>query len=91
LSLQDQFEIDQVEGKSRQRLVEYDSDWRVLHIVWLVRPIIRDEDEDDTNGGSVLDRAEDMEFLEMSGKKLYSRDLEKPPATQDDNHNQPSS
>ncbi|ORZ25698.1 TLD-domain-containing protein [Absidia repens] len=45
--------------------------------VWLVRPAIRDEDED-AQGGSILDRAEDMEFLEMSGKKLYSRDLEKP-------------
>ncbi|KAI8337716.1 TLD-domain-containing protein [Chlamydoabsidia padenii] len=71
LSLQDQFEIDEVE-------------------VWLVRPIIRDEDEDDTKGGSVLDRAEDMEFLEMSGRKLYSRDLEKPPATEQEDEKRSS-
>lgn len=67
---------------------------KLMHLlyftVWLVKPIIRDEDEEDTNGGSVLDRAEDMEFLEMSGKQLYSRDLEKPPATEHQDDNQPS-
>ncbi|CAO3649367.1 unnamed protein product [Cunninghamella blakesleeana] len=45
--------------------------------VWLVRPLLRDEEEE-LNGDSILNRNEDMEFLEMAGKKLYSRDLEKP-------------
>ncbi|KAL0077999.1 TLD-domain-containing protein [Phycomyces blakesleeanus] len=43
--------------------------------VWLVRPLPQ---EDEEAKGSALDRAEDMEFLEMAGKKLYSKDLGKP-------------
>ncbi|KAF7722590.1 hypothetical protein EC973_002943 [Apophysomyces ossiformis] len=44
--------------------------------VWLVRPRQRDDDEEGMEAqGSALDRAEDMEFLEMAGKKMYSKDL----------------
>ncbi|KAI9008846.1 TLD-domain-containing protein [Phycomyces nitens] len=43
--------------------------------VWLVRPLPK---EDEETKGSALDRTEDMEFLEMAGKKLYSKDLGKP-------------
>ncbi|KAI7871652.1 TLD-domain-containing protein, partial [Spinellus fusiger] len=46
--------------------------------VWLVRPLPHDEDEEEQAKGSALDRSEDMAFLEMAGKKLYSRDLSKP-------------
>ncbi|KAI8089527.1 TLD-domain-containing protein [Halteromyces radiatus] len=57
--------------------------------VWLIRPMIRDENDDD-GPGSILDRAEDMEFLEMAGKKLYSRDLEKPTSSTLDQNDNPS-
>lgn len=42
-------------------------------IVWLVRPLERDEDEEE--GGGVLSHAQDMEFMEMAGKKMYSKNL----------------
>ncbi|RCI03306.1 hypothetical protein CU098_000633, partial [Rhizopus stolonifer] len=52
--------------------------------VWLVRPLIKDEnDTDDTCGKGILGHAEDMEFMEMAGKKLYSKDLG-PNRTEDD-------
>ncbi|KAI8062172.1 TLD-domain-containing protein [Gongronella butleri] len=51
--------------------------------VWLVCPAVQDE-EGMEPGSSVLDRAEDMEFLEMSGKKLYSKDLGKPKTEEED-------
>ncbi|KAI8373826.1 TLD-domain-containing protein [Blakeslea trispora] len=43
--------------------------------VWLVRPLLRNEDEDTHQGKGVLGNAEDMEFMEMAGKKMYSKDL----------------
>ncbi|KAI8987294.1 TLD-domain-containing protein [Mycotypha africana] len=43
--------------------------------VWLVRPLQRDEDEDLAGGNGILGRSEDMEFMEMAGKKMYSKDL----------------
>ncbi|KAL9543724.1 hypothetical protein MBANPS3_007972 [Mucor bainieri] len=44
--------------------------------VWLVRPLVKDEDQDQAGGGGgVLSHAEDMEFMEMAGKKMYSKDL----------------
>ncbi|KAI9490632.1 TLD-domain-containing protein, partial [Zychaea mexicana] len=47
--------------------------------VFLVRPLLRNDDDDMMQeGGGVLSRAEDMEFMEMAGKKLYSRDLQEP-------------
>ncbi|KAI8366022.1 TLD-domain-containing protein [Radiomyces spectabilis] len=52
--------------------------------VWLVNPVRIDPD-DPTAFGQGFSRAENMEFLEMAGKKMYSKDLQKPPnATQDD-------
>ncbi|KAG2220521.1 hypothetical protein INT45_000932 [Circinella minor] len=46
--------------------------------VFLMRPMIRDDDDMMENKGGVLSRTEDMEFMEMAGKKLYSRDLQEP-------------
>lgn len=48
------------------------------YIVFLVRPMIRDDDDMMEDKGGVLSRTEDMEFMEMAGKKLYSRDLQEP-------------
>ncbi|GAA5812859.1 hypothetical protein MFLAVUS_006318 [Mucor flavus] len=43
--------------------------------VWLVRPLEKDPDADESGGKGVLSHAEDMEFMEMAGKKMYSKDL----------------
>ncbi|CAO3647225.1 unnamed protein product [Mucor hiemalis] len=43
--------------------------------VWLVRPIQKDENDESQQGGGVLSHAEDMEFMEMAGKKMYSKNL----------------
>lgn len=44
--------------------------------VWLVRPLQKNEDDDDeTSNGGVLSHAQEMEFMEMAGKKMYSKDL----------------
>ncbi|KAG0168910.1 hypothetical protein DFQ28_004212 [Apophysomyces sp. BC1034] len=43
--------------------------------VWLVRPVQREDGDETEPQGGALSRTEDMEFLEMAGKKLYSRDL----------------
>jgi hypothetical protein len=50
-----------------------------------VRPLQKDENEDTSQGGGVLSHAEDMEFMEMAGKKLYSKDLG--PDLNEDNDN----
>lgn len=56
-----------------------------LFIVWLVRPLVKDEDQDQAGGGGgVLSHAEDMEFMEMAGKKMYSKDLGPEPTEEDD-------
>ncbi|KAI9323313.1 TLD-domain-containing protein [Dichotomocladium elegans] len=53
----------------------------------LVRPIIRDDSlEGAGGGGGVLSRAEDMEFMEMAGKKMYSKDLGEPEHEEDDSN-----
>lgn len=53
-----------------------------LYLVWLVRPVEKDEeDETSGGGGGVLSHAEDMEFMEMAGKKMYSKDLGPEPNT----------
>ncbi|KAI8377151.1 TLD-domain-containing protein [Choanephora cucurbitarum] len=52
--------------------------------VWLVRPLLRDEDEEMNEGKGVLGHAEDMEFMEMAGKKMYSKDLGPNKADNDD-------
>jgi hypothetical protein len=52
-------------------------------IVWLVRPLIRDDDDTETSGG-ILSRTEDVEFMEMAGKKMYSKDLGKEPVDDED-------
>ena len=51
-----------------------------------MRPEEKDDD-DDTKGGGVLSHAEDMEFMEMAGKKMYSKDLG-PELTKDDSENE---
>ncbi|KAI7891710.1 TLD-domain-containing protein [Mucor mucedo] len=43
--------------------------------VWLVKPLKRDENEEAMEGGGVLSHAQDMEFMEMAGKKMYSKNL----------------
>ncbi|KAI7904096.1 TLD-domain-containing protein, partial [Cokeromyces recurvatus] len=43
--------------------------------VWLVRPLEEKDDEETKEGKGVLNYSEDMEFMEMAGKKLYSKDL----------------
>lgn len=52
--------------------------------VILVRPLVKDDDELNSGGDGVLSRAEDMEFMEMAGKKLYSRDLPQPESSRDE-------
>ncbi|CAO0789631.1 unnamed protein product [Mucor circinelloides] len=52
--------------------------------VWLVRPLVKDPDQDQAGGGGVLSHAEDMEFMEMAGKKMYSKDLGPEPTTEDE-------
>ncbi|ORZ03682.1 TLD-domain-containing protein [Syncephalastrum racemosum] len=47
--------------------------------VWLVRPRPPGEDEDEAVGGGMFSRAENMEFMEMAGKKMYSKDLPNQP------------
>jgi len=43
---------------------------------WLVRPIPIDENNPDARSqGSVLNHAEEMAFLEMAGRKMYSKDV----------------
>ncbi|KAI9279753.1 TLD-domain-containing protein [Sporodiniella umbellata] len=44
--------------------------------VWLMRPVEKEQKED---GKGVLNSNEDMEFMEMAGKKMYSKDLAPPP------------
>ncbi|KAG2235350.1 hypothetical protein INT48_004969 [Thamnidium elegans] len=52
--------------------------------IWLVRPLQKDPDADETGGkGGVLSHAEDMEFMEMAGKKMYSKDLGPEPTNSD--------
>ncbi|CAM0142257.1 hypothetical protein VKS41_002261 [Umbelopsis sp. WA50703] len=44
---------------------------------WLVRPLPVDPNNPDPRSqGSVLNHAEEMAFLEMAGRKLYSKDLQ---------------
>ncbi|GAB5588782.1 hypothetical protein Unana1_03682 [Umbelopsis nana] len=52
---------------------------------WLVRPIPEDPSNPDARSqGSVLNHTEDMAFLEMAGRKLYSKDVRDPePNTSD--------
>ncbi|KAI8641653.1 TLD-domain-containing protein [Parasitella parasitica] len=52
--------------------------------VWLVRPLVKDEQSQEGSGGGVLGHAEDMEFMEMAGKKMYSKDLGPEPTVDDD-------
>ncbi|KAI9472206.1 MAG: TLD-domain-containing protein [Benjaminiella poitrasii] len=53
--------------------------------VWLVKPLQKDDTESDTeHGKGVLNYSEDMEFMEMAGKKMYSKDLG--PEKEDDNN-----
>lgn len=40
-----------------------------------MRPLEKDENDNTSHGGGVLSHAEDMEFMEMAGKKMYSKDL----------------
>lgn len=40
-----------------------------------MRPIQKDENDESQQGGGVLSHAEDMEFMEMAGKKMYSKNL----------------
>lgn len=56
----------------------------MIFIVWLVRPLVKDENEQDTNGKGILGHSEDMEFMEMAGKKMYSKDLGPEPTEQDE-------
>lgn len=41
-----------------------------------MRPIEKDQDKMESKG--VLNYSEDMEFMEMAGKKMYSKDLAPP-------------
>lgn len=46
---------------------------------------MKDDDQDQAGGGGgVLSHAEDMEFMEMAGRKMYSKDLGPEPNTDDD-------
>lgn len=40
-----------------------------------MRPLVKDDDEDANNGKGIFNHTEDMEFMEMAGKKMYSKDL----------------
>lgn len=40
-----------------------------------MRPLQKDDDDDEASNGGVLSHAQDMEFMEMAGKKMYSKDL----------------
>ncbi|KAI8137096.1 TLD-domain-containing protein [Fennellomyces sp. T-0311] len=52
---------------------------------FLVRPLVRDDDDMmEGAGGGVFTREQDMEFMEMAGKKMYSRDLPDPPDFRDE-------
>lgn len=57
-----------------------------LYLAWLVRPLPVDPNNPDprSQGSSVLNNAEGMAFLEMAGRKLYSKDL---PQTDKDHEN----
>lgn len=86
LSSNDTFVIDQVEGKFRTyyyyiykcRLT------KCLFLVWLVRPLQKDDQDQEESNGGILSHAEDMEFMEMAGKKMYSKDLGPEPTNDDD-------
>lgn len=39
----------------------------------MVRPLQKDTEEEESGG--VLSHAQDMEFMEMAGKKMYSKNL----------------
>lgn len=39
-------------------------------------------------GGNVFSREQDMEFMEMAGKKMYSRDLPDPPDFRDEKNSE---
>lgn len=57
----------------------------VPYLVLLVRPLVRDEDSDTgPTGGGIFSRAENIEFLEMAGKKMYSKDLPEPDNKEED-------
>ncbi|KAI8886898.1 TLD-domain-containing protein [Backusella circina FSU 941] len=51
--------------------------------VWLVRPLMREDDGMEASGG-ILSRTEDVEFMEMAGKKMYSKDLGNEPVDEDE-------
>ncbi|ORX86745.1 TLD-domain-containing protein [Anaeromyces robustus] len=56
--------------------------------VWLVKEKERDDrlidDKKLKQQGSIMDRMEDMTFLEMSGVKMYSKDIKKQPNADDE-------
>ncbi|OBZ91451.1 TLD domain-containing protein 1 [Choanephora cucurbitarum] len=81
LSSDQNFLIDEVEGNVLGARSLLDAN---ILLVWLVRPLLRDEDEDMNEGKGVLGHAEDMEFMEMAGKKMYSKDLGPNKADNDD-------
>ncbi|ORY23861.1 TLD-domain-containing protein [Neocallimastix californiae] len=65
------------------------SDFKIDAIeVWLVKPKERDDrlidDKKLKQQGTVLDRMEDMTFLEMSGVKMYSKDIKSHPNADDE-------
>ncbi|KAG1149651.1 hypothetical protein G6F37_003655 [Rhizopus arrhizus] len=74
LTKNDTFLVDQVEGKQKSRL--HNSFIYLGDLVWLMRPIEKDQDKMESKG--VLNYSEDMEFMEMAGKKMYSKDLAPP-------------
>lgn len=53
--------------------------------MWLVRPVEKDDDDaTDSSKKGVLGNTEDMEFMEMAGKKMYSKDLGPEPTEDED-------
>ncbi|CEP08196.1 hypothetical protein [Parasitella parasitica] len=58
--------------------------------VWLVRPLVKDDQDHEGSSGGVLSHAEDMEFMEMAGKKMYSKDLGPEPTDNNDDNDSSS-
>lgn len=84
LSYNEDFTIEEVEGNDDN--VDSSHAFIDMHIylVILVRPSIRDDDNMMEPKGGVFSRDQNMEFMEMAGKKMYSKDLPEPERREED-------